>query len=278
MAGHIFEGVTAEQYHADSFRNLGVPTLSASIAHEVVAESPWHAHRKHPKLGGHREPPTAPMERGTVLHALVLNQPLAHIEMPYDDYKTKKAQEDRDAARAAGKIPLKSRELDWYTSGASKVRVQLRDRYGIDVAKLKCEMVIGWDDEGVPCRSMLDAVDGFSINDLKFGEVAPGKITNHVIDMGWDIEGHAHTRALEEALGAHGRVTFDMFYVDIGTWHVRRHGLGGTMRELGRLRWERGRNLWRECLTSNTWPNYADAVLDAPQWALFNEGYEHGAA
>lgn len=277
MGARIYQ-CSAERYHADDFHNLGVPTLSASIAHEIVSESPWHAHRKHPKLGGHRSAPTEAMERGTVLHAMILGQPPAHVEIMHDEYRTNAAKADRDAARAAGKIPVKSRDLEWYTRGAERVARQLRERYGIEPAALACETVIGWDDEGVPCRSMLDAIDGLRIYDLKFGEVSPHKIANHVIEMGWDIEGHAHTRALEEAKNAHGRVTFDLFYVDVSTWHVRRHPLGGTMRELGRMRWERGRNKWRECLERNVWPNYEDSVLDAPQWALFNEGYEHGNA
>ena len=88
-----------------------VPTAFAliSTAHTLIERSAQHAYRQHPKLGGIGKATTKAMDIGTVIHSLILEGEggCESVEvLGFDNYKTKAAQTERDAAELAGKIPI----------------------------------------------------------------------------------------------------------------------------------------------------------------------------
>jgi hypothetical protein len=102
-----------EQYHADP---CAVPSLSSTIAHALVAKSPAHAYLQHPRLGGKGLAPTAAMDEGSLMHELILRDDdelkARLVIVKADDWRTKVAREQRDEARAAGKLAVLSHEYD----------------------------------------------------------------------------------------------------------------------------------------------------------------------
>jgi hypothetical protein len=95
----------AEDYHADP---CPLPSLSSSGARTIVNECPavfWHQRQN-------REPKRV-FEIGTAGHLMALEPQLfdakVHV-IAADDYRTKAAREQRDAARAAGITPLLEHE------------------------------------------------------------------------------------------------------------------------------------------------------------------------
>jgi hypothetical protein len=95
-----------EQYHADPTE---VPSLSYSVAKILLTESPMHAYYYHPRLGGHVREQTKAMGKGQVIHKLLLGIGADIVVVRADNFRTKAAQELRDAAIAAGKTRRLSR-------------------------------------------------------------------------------------------------------------------------------------------------------------------------
>ena len=273
--------IPAAEYHAD---DIGAPrvTLSASIAHEIVAKSPLHAWMRHPKLGnGPRESTTA-MDRGTRIHALVLGTPLELSVILADDYRTKAAQAQRDAAREQGLIPILARELDEDSEAARCIVEQLKAK-GVVLPGNK-EAVAVWEESatGVPvlCRGMMDHVDSQYIDDLKTCASAhPDKLARRCTEYGYHIQAAAYLSAIGKIHPSlAGRIRFRWLFAEIldtaGTKLPRAivtvaHP-SGAMLELGAALWQRAIDTWSRCLAEDRWPGYAEseAALDPPPWAM----------
>src|SRR5262245_31717991 len=94
---------TIEQYHADPCET---PSLSHSVAHELINKSPLHSWMRHPRLGGQHKKETKEMDRGSLVHALLLGAGKPIVIIKADDWRTKASQQDRDYAREQGHIPV----------------------------------------------------------------------------------------------------------------------------------------------------------------------------
>lgn len=272
--------VTAEEYTADPCR---VPSLNASTAHALVrrGSSPLHAWTHHPRLGARANGSTRPMHDGQVIHRLLLGagRDFELIEAP--DYRTGLARERRDAAIAAGKIPILAHDYAAKYAAARALRKRCSE-LGFEFDG-QSEVAIEWEecaygDPPVLCRSMLDHIrSGARLIDLKKAETAdPRQIERTLIDYGLDIQWAAYTRAygmLEP--DSIGRVDFTFLFVEIEPpYCVTPARLDGHLREHGLARWERAVLKWRECLASGEWPDYSEGqvvTLSAPAWALAAE-------
>ncbi len=102
MAANILN-VTEAAYHADPCDR---PSLSHSIAHTLVSESPRHAWIEHPRLGGNRERvSTRAMDDGAILHRLLLGEGAGFEMVMADDWRTKLR------GRRSGAMNIASAEL-----------------------------------------------------------------------------------------------------------------------------------------------------------------------
>src|SRR5690606_29585641 len=110
----------ADTYYADPCPE---PSLSQSIAHVLLAKSPLHAWLQHPRLGGKARAATKAMDEGSLVHALLLGQDDQIVEVDADSWRTNAAKEQRDAARAEGKIPVLAGELDDVRTAVNAIRL-----------------------------------------------------------------------------------------------------------------------------------------------------------
>ncbi len=276
--------MSAAEYHADP---CPTPSLSASVATAILTRSPYHAWLRHPKLGGVSLEPTREMGRGTIIHALVLGTPCPVETIAADNYRTKAAQEQRDAAAAAGRVPLLAREYDEALATADAVLVALREQ-GVVLAGIS-EQAAFWREETpsgpVLCRGLLDHTvltdAGGVIYDLKTGATAdPRHLGRKCLDYGYDVQAAAYTSALEQVRpDLAGRVEWRWLFVEeLPAGSPRRVLLtvarpSGLMREHGRARWARACVTWAACLRDDHWPGYATepVAIDPPAWAAAEE-------
>lgn len=108
----VYDDIPIDEYHQDR------TSLSVSGAKELLASCP----AKFRYLQDHPNAPTAAMEFGTALHALVLgNGPDIEV-CDYASWKSGKAQEDKLAALADGKIPVLAKEKAQLDGMAAAVR------------------------------------------------------------------------------------------------------------------------------------------------------------
>lgn len=277
----IVRGLSAALYHADP---CDTPSLSSSIAKVLHAQSPAHAWAAHPKLGRLPRPPSATLDDGQILHAIVLGREDLDLEIvEADNFKTKAAQHARDAGRAEGRTPITRRAFDRMTEIAELfIRPQLPEAFQ-RIDPLDTEVSIFWDEAGSRCRARVDLLDWegpgatADIFDLKGTTNAhPDKVTRAVDDYGYAIQEAAYLSAWAAVFGASAPVTFTFLFIEHAPpYVVTPVKLSEAWRTVGRQRWERAVELWSQCLARGTgrdaWPAYGPSTVTPPSWVISRE-------
>lgn len=255
---------TFAEYHKDPCET---PSLSSSIARKIVDESPLHAWTAHPRFGAVNPVATEDMQKGTILHKLLLGKGTHLHVMDVENFRTKAAREERDEAIAQGKLPIKTEDFEQYGKAAARIATNL-DALGMSLTG-ESEVPIQWeekDQHGNPviCRAMLDHVflDRGLIFDLKKVESAnPRAIERRLVQMGYDIQHEAYSRAVRK-LTEHNDVQFVFLFCEIAPpFAVVPIMLDGAFREIGKLRWRQAINTWSHCLRTKHWPSYSEDVV-----------------
>lgn len=276
---------TDEEYFADP---CATPSLSQSCAHTLLSKSPYHAWLEHPRLGGVGREPTKAKDNGSLVHSLLLGTGKEIAIVDAEDFKTKAAREERDAARERGKVPVLRADAADAMALVADIHKGL-DELGIRLSGAS-EVKVEWTEDTVHgevlCRGMLDHVilDQGVIYDVKTCRSAhPRACTSHVLEYGYHLQEAAYRRAVR-ALRPEiaGRESFTFLFVEeLPEGSPRRCvitpvELDGQFRDLGARRWERACETWAWSLKSGRWISYADRVvrLEPPRWALANETEE----
>jgi len=271
--------VTAAEYHADPAPE---PSLSSSIAKLLLDRSPRHARLAHPRLGGVSGPGTPTMDRGTLIHLLVLGKGSEIEVIDADDWRPKWARDARDAAREAGKLPVLSGALVDAAAAATAIKRELTA--GGVLLDGDSEVAMLWQEEAeqgaIWCRGMVDhmvPVDGrLCLYDLKTIHSAhPDDCTRSAINFGYDIQQEAYTRGAELTFpGYAGRVEFRFLFAEAEPpYGVTVATLDALMQQRGRRRWAEAVQTWSRCLATDEWPGYArePVTLWSPGWLLQRE-------
>jgi hypothetical protein len=124
--------IDESDYHSDPAPE---PSLSNSVGQILLDECPRKAWFNHPRLNPNFRPQEATTpERGTVAHTLLLGRGAAFSVIEADDYRTKAAQMERDALRAAGRVPILHKHHEVASAMAIAARKQLKDIEGGEFA------------------------------------------------------------------------------------------------------------------------------------------------
>lgn len=289
----VFEAVakilncTEEEYFADPCE---VPSLSQSIAGKILSRSPLHGWSAHPRLGGapaedgeeedgeeEVEKSTDALDTGKLLHKLMLGKGVEVVIIHFDNFKKKLAQQQRDEARAAGKLPIIAAKYDGFVKAAEILRGRCAAA-GYPLTG-ESEVAIEWTEPGnngpVVCRCRLDHVflsEGRILDIKKIRNAHPRKAARSFVDYGYDIQYAAYRRAVS-ALHPElrGRVDFTFLYIEIEPpFVVVPAKPDGAFREIGESRWLQAVKVWERCLANNNWPSYSDGIvtLEAPAYVI----------
>lgn len=270
IAAGLHIDIPHDVYHADP---CATPSLSASIAKRLIADSPLHAWNAHPRLGnGEREEATAAQDGGTLIDRLIFDAGPPIVEVKAENFRTKLAQEARDEALAKGHIPVLTHVL----ASALETSIKVVDRLASRGIKFSgsSQVTAIWQTGDVWKRGRFDhwVEDAATIYDLKWVKSAnPEAIARHMITYGVDIQGAAYVEAVETLRpDLAGRVKFQPLFIENGpVLAMCIRPLAGTMRELGQRKWKRAGEKWARCLAANDWPDYGDSgQIEAPEWAL----------
>lgn len=277
----LFDDIIDDIYHGDPVVD---PSLSSSIAKAIIAQSPRHAWFKHPRLNkallDEVEKPTPAMDAGTAAHKLILGKGREIKEIVADDFKTKAAQQARDAARAAGMVPILSHRM----AGVRLQREAFFDQIqGTEVADLfndgAGEVTGVWQDlEDTWCRMRIDwlpaksrAGGHITMVDVKAtgGSAAPEDWQRNAFDMGYDIQNAFYQRGIRELIP--GVRSVDMFFVVLeqnAPNGLSIHRFGGQAYAEAEACVDMAVSLWSQCLGQNKWPGYQAATthIDPPKW------------
>ena len=267
--------VTPDQYLADP---CDAPSLSPSIAKILIGKSPLHAWTEHPKLGNMPRPASAAMNQGQLIHALLLNQEDRLVSIKADDFRTKQAQEARDAATAEGKTAV----LEHVYADAYKVCIELRFILAEQGVELQGdnEVAISWQEGDAHCRTMIDYVDFDLAQTIEIKTISSadsGTCSRQSFSLGYDIQYAAHIAALNALRpDLAGRWDYRFAFIEMDVkrglilppYSVVCRQPDGAFEEMGLRRWAQAVKLWSSCIKSNNWPGYDVTPLTLPGWAM----------
>jgi hypothetical protein len=272
--------VDRDAYYADGLCD-GIATLNQSSAHLMLSRSPKHAWAAHPLLGGRRRKASSEMTLGTILDEVLLGGERGLEVIECDAFRTNAAKAARDAALAAGKVPVKSGDMAEYREIAERTRKNLYYA-GVELDEFERQVLVLWTEtasngNAVQCRGLLDMLDSGKgiIADLKTTENArPDALGAKCIRFGYHIQAAAYTSAIEHVYpDLAGRVRFQNIWLET-EWPnvVTVSEPDGEMMQLGRVQWQRAIDLWEECSRTGKWPAYTTpgevVRVEPPSWAV----------
>jgi hypothetical protein len=267
----IYTGLAAEEYHADPCPE---PSLSASIAQVLLAQSPAHARTQHPRLNPLfvRED-EARFDLGTAVHAFLLEGATRFTVVAATDWRTKAAQEQRARIRAEGKIPLLAEQAGRVEEMAAAARDQLSFYSPRPFAAGDPEVTLVWQEpNGIRCRARLDWLtpDRRWIWDYKSteGSAHPEAWTRGpLFSLGYDVQAAFYRRGVQVLTGIEPDFGF-VVQETYAPYALSVIGLGPDVLVLGEKKRLRAVELWGKCLESGTWPGYPAQVCTAelPPW------------
>ena len=276
--------MTAEQYHADPCPE---PSLSSSAIKTMLERTPRHAFHDHPRLGGMRlESSSAAQTLGSVVHAMVLGAGREWHVIDADDWRTKAAKAERDAAESVGKVPILRPMFERAEGMAAALSSGLRALPLVDMALAlgEPEVVCIWRESvqvgselvTVWCRSMMDLCptgiddDGWlTIYDLKTTQVAldPVTLARKMVSDGNDVQAEWYTRGLLEVLrvpdsAIYPRARFRFLFAESDPPHLCvAVACSGAMESIGAAKVQAGLSLWARCMHTGEWPGYGAGLL-----------------
>lgn len=201
----VVDGLDEDEYH----RHLA---LSSTGARKLLSATPAHFRY----WADHPQPRKRAFDLGHATHKKVLGVGAELVPIDAADYRTKKAQQERDAAYDAGQIPLLPDEMDRVDAMVAAVRANRYAATLFDPDHGRPEQSLFWidDETGAPLRARLDWLPNshggrrMVIPDLKTCRSASRThLTKAIYDYGYFIQAPfymAAVRALGRRRGRHG--------------------------------------------------------------------------
>lgn len=272
--------IPEDDYHADP---CAAPSLSHGLAVILLGQSPLHARQAHPRLTpDHVREHDEKFDRGTAAHRYVLQGESGFELIDAKDWRTNAAKEARDAAYAAGKLPLLAHRWEEVLQMATALEWQLarfRDPPRPFTTGLP-ERTLVWTEETphgpIFCRARPDWLhdDWAWIDDYKTtgGSGNPAEWGRTLFGAGYDVQDAFYSRGLQSVAKAAGKTidprfrfivqeNFSPFAASVVAIHPASRAL--AMRKV-----EAAIATFAECLYSDRWPGYPErtAHVEIPSY------------
>lgn len=252
--------------------------LSKTSATLLIERSARHAKLR--KAGLWREEPTESMQFGTIVHAILLGKSATPIQVVpgLKAWNTKAGKATRAEILESGGIPILEHKAEFAQRTAGRIRNRMIE-LGYRLTG-ESELAIEWTEEAasgdeVTCWGALDhwLPETRTIVDLKIVDNAhPAACARSVKTLGGLIQVAAYTRAIGALYpDVAGRTNFVFLFCEIATGEVTPITLGGDLRRIGEMQWQRAVEAWAYGLRTDEWPGYAPEgpiVLEAKPWDL----------
>ena len=264
---------SAADYHADP---CDAPSLSSSVAKILLDQSPLHAFMAHPRLNPDHEPDQRDdYDIGTACHALVLEGEDSIVIVDAEDWRTKVAKQQRDAARADGRIALLRKHYNDVLRMAVALHEEVVASEPPSVLSMKHgvpEQCLIWQERnGIWCRARPDWLrnDHRLIADYKTTtNAAPDAwIRSQLFGLGYDIQAAFYLRGLRAVFG-HDAAWRWVVQETKPPYAVSIIAPTPAVLALADKKVERAIAIWGECLKAGLWPGYGTRVAwaDLPTW------------
>ncbi len=274
----IHHDLPEADYHSQTGEKT--PLFSYSTAKILLEKSPQHAYLQHPLLGNELRKPTAAMDKGSIIHGLLLGSGQTVAVIQADSFRTNVAKEARDTAYAEGKIPMLEKEMDTILEAVENAKAQILELAPYFFDKHESELSIRWEmDNGVKTQTRFDHItpETGKIIDLKScSDANPKNLDKKIIDFGYDIQEALYLQCANKAWPEMaGRFTWEFIFVELEPpYMISVIETDSSMTWLGESKVRRASDKWAECLESGKYPGYGRQVVSAPPWAVSREEME----
>lgn len=274
----LHENISDAVYHGDPCPE---PSLSSSIARILLAQSPLHAQFNHPRLNKKLVRETKnEMDFGSVCHRLLLGKGNEIEVINFDDFRSKGAQEARDAARAVNKIPLLRKHVLDTHNMHSVALAAIRRTFGADFWETgKSEVTLAWMRSAVIGQKpiwMRARIDRFFKSGIVFdykttsGSAQPDSATRRLYDAGFHIQAAFYEDGITSIFPKlTGRVQPILMFQEKEPPYACSFltPSEGSM-SVAREQVAEAASAWSNCLHQNDWPSYPSTVIPAliPNW------------
>lgn len=267
LTEHLTEGtykISMEDYLADPCL---VPSLSRTTIKHLANGVPYRAWHNHCRLNPKYQPDfSSKYDIGTLCHSLLLEGIDIAKVLPFDDWKTNKAKEERDKARKAGKVPMLSKHYDQCIRIVDSVREFLaQSELGIKNLPREgdSELTYIWQEDDTWCRIRPDWVskDRTIILDTKFTGtiIDTDQFSRQADTLAYDIQDALYSRGVNAVDGTDPEFYFLVTEIE-EPYLSCLIGLDQHYKDLGAEKVEYGINLWEQCRAGNSWPKYPNSV------------------
>lgn len=270
----IYTAILADDYHADPCPE---PSLSSSVGRLLLNRSPLHAWHSHPRLNPEFDSSdeSRGADIGKSVHRIVLGKGGDIVEIEANNFMTKAAKEERDAAYAAGRIPLLTKDMK-VVSDMAKAALDYLKTFVPGLLGDGClsEAVLAWQEGDAWCRSMIDRMtaDGLNVLDIKTTATTARAdlVARHVFDMGYHFQAAFYERGLNQLLPEHiGRRRFlFLFQENEPPFACQLIRLDEAAMTIARKQVMAAIALWQRCIAAGDWPGYPPGVqtVTMPEW------------
>lgn len=262
----VVDGMPEDLYHSDP-----VPggSLSSSGVKDILKSPALFAYRR-----DHGRPDKKAYDVGKVVHAEILGTGCEVAELHYANYTTKPAQKDRDAARAAGKVPMLAHEM------VEVRRIVAAFRAHPAAALLqpdgKPERSMFWIDEetGMWCRGRLDHSNGLNTVDPKTtDDASPWGFAQSAAKYGYHFQYALYLRGIR-ALGLAGDHRPEFHFIAIEKtppYQVAVYQMPADAVAAAEVKVSEALRTFAECQRTGYWPGYpvGPTTLRFPRWATY---------
>lgn len=265
--------VPFSQYLADPCAS---PSLSSSIAHRLITASPLHAWQEHPKLGGVSDE-SKEADVGSAAHEMLLGGEDRIAWLPFDNWRTNASKDARDAARAAGQIPMLE-----IKQGEVLAMVEAADHFVGTTAldgifdRGQSERTLIWKEGDVWCRCRPDflTTDHGTVLHFKTTQASarPSKFIRGVFaSMGYGFSMRFYARGLAATFQPAPPMQHLMLVQEqAAPYACSLIALTPAMAEIEDARVRVAIAMWRKCLAEDSWPGYDTRIhyADPTPWQL----------
>jgi hypothetical protein len=255
--------------HLSMSEYLQLPFLSSGLCHTILTCSPYHA--RHEQQHRDQDDTTA-SDVGTAIHDSLLEgiDRIESIDAP--DWRTKAAKEAREAARAAGKIPMLAHKVAQVQAAVSAARdcIAASELAGV-FDDGQPEMTLVWDEGGITAKARPDwTAKGWHVSvKTTEGSANPSVYTRHrMSQLGHDTGLAFYTRAfLAHGIDVEHRILLIEQAPPYGCSVI---GMAPSKWEYAERRIARAIALWQQCHETGEFPCYPTRTCfaEAMPWEM----------
>jgi hypothetical protein len=197
------------------------------------------------------------------------------VIVDYPDYKKADARAERDAAYAAGKVPLLPKEKQQVDAMAKAIREHPLAGPLFAPGTGIAERSLYWTDPatGVRCRvrpDWLKQMPGLTLAvDYKTTKDAnPDAVSRAIRDYSYHQQDALYVDGIWAALQPEDVRFVFVFQSKTAPYLITVRELTDQDRDIGRARNERALRIYKECLDTDTWPDWTGPVTEIPQISM----------